>query len=61
MGEGVDVGRKGAGVLREKPNINWNKDRSKDVESASWYCRFLGDRINDYHLKLEEKRAACGR
>ena len=53
-----DVGRKGAGVLRDKPNINWNKDRGKDVESAPWYHRFGGDRINDYHLKLEEKRAA---
>ena len=51
-----DVGRKGAGVLREKPNINWNKDRGKDVESAPWYHRFGGDRINDYHLSLEEKR-----
>ena len=30
-------GKKGAGVLREKPNINWNKDRGKDVESAPWY------------------------
>jgi len=56
-----DVGRKGAGVLREKPNINWNKDRGKDVESAPWYHRFLGDRINDHHLTLEEKRAARGR
>jgi hypothetical protein len=53
-----DVGKKGAGVLREKPNINWNKDRGKDVESAPWYHRFGGDRINDCHLKLEEKRAA---
>ena len=53
-----DVGKKGAGVLRDKPNINWNKDRGKDVESAPWYHLFKGDRINDYHLKLEEKRAA---
>ena len=53
-----DVGRKGAGVLREKPNINWNKDRGKDVESAPWYHRFGDDRINDNHLTLEEKRAA---
>ena len=53
-----DVGRKGAGVLREKPNINWNKDRGKDVESAPWYHLFKGDRINDYHLSLREKRAA---
>ncbi len=53
-----DVGRKGAGVLRDKPNINWNKDRGKDVESAPWYPVFGGDRINDHHLTLAEKRAA---
>lgn len=53
-----DVGRKGAGVLREKPNINWNKDSGKDVESAPWYHLFKGDRMNDYHLSLREKRAA---
>ncbi len=56
-----DVGRKGAGVLREKLNINWNKDRGKDVESAPWYHLFNGDRINDHHLKLEEKKKARGR
>ncbi len=59
-----DVGRKGAGVLRDKPNINWNKDRGKDVKSAPWYNLGLqyggreGDRINDHHLSLAEKRAA---
>jgi len=53
-----DVGKKGAGVLRDKPNINWNKDRGKDVESAPWYHVFNGDRINDHHLTLNEKRAA---
>lgn len=53
-----DVGKKGAGVLREKPNIKWNKDRGKDVQSAPWYHRFGGDRINDYHLRLAEKRDA---
>ena len=26
-----DVGKRGAGCLRDKPNINWNKDRGKDV------------------------------
>jgi hypothetical protein len=51
-----DVGRKGAGVLRDKPNIKWNKDRGKDVASAPWFTVFGGDRINDYHLTLEEKR-----
>ncbi len=53
-----DVGKKGAGVLRDKPNIKWNKDRGKDVESAPWYHLFKGDRINDYNLSLAEKRAA---
>ncbi|MBF0101464.1 MAG: N-6 DNA methylase [Desulfobacterales bacterium] len=53
-----DIGKKGAGVLRDKPNINWNKDRGKDVESAPWYHMFKGDRINDHHLSLSEKLAA---
>lgn len=53
-----DVGKKGAGVLRDKPNINWGKDRGKDVESAPWYPVFAGERINDHHLGLEEKRKA---
>lgn len=53
-----DVGKKGAGVLRDRPNIKWNKDRGKDVESAPWFHKFKGDRINDHHLTLAEKRAA---
>lgn len=53
-----DVGKKGAGCLRDKPNINWNKDRGKDVESAPWYHVFQGERINDHHLTLAEKRKA---
>ena len=53
-----DVGKRGAGVLRDKPNIKWEKDRGKDVESAPWYHLFNGDRINDHHLKLDEKRLA---
>ena len=53
-----DVGKRGAGCLRDKPNINWNKDRGKDVPSAPWYHVFGGDRINDHHLTLAEKRAA---
>ncbi len=53
-----DVGKKGAGILRAKANIHWKKDRGKDVESAPWYHRFQGDRINDHHLTLAEKRAA---
>lgn len=53
-----DVGRKGAGILRWKPNIHWKKDRGKDVVSAPWYPVFQGDRINDHHLTLEEKKEA---
>ena len=51
-----------AGVLRfnKKPqtNIFWDKDRGKDVESAPWFHLFNGDRINDHHLSLAEKKVA---
>ncbi len=60
----ADVKKRGAGVLREKPRINWKKDRGKDVDTAPWYHLGPeyggkeGDRINDHHLSLEKKRAA---
>jgi len=54
----ADVKKKGAGILRDKPNIKWTKDRGKDVESAPWYHKFGGERINDHHLSLAEKQAA---
>lgn len=53
-----DVGKRGAGVLRDRPNIHWNKDRGKDVASAPWFEMFGGDRINDHHLSLAEKHKA---
>lgn len=53
-----DIKKKAAGVLRDKPNIKWDKDRGKDVESAPWFNTFLGDRINDHHLTLAEKSEA---
>jgi hypothetical protein len=59
-----DIKKKDAGILRDKPNIKWGKDRGKDVESAPWYRLGLeydgkeGDRINDHHLSLAEKQAA---
>ncbi|BCR24428.1 MULTISPECIES: hypothetical protein [Pseudomonadaceae] len=34
------------------------KDRGKDVESALWFPVFKGERINDHHLTLAEKRRA---
>jgi hypothetical protein len=54
------VGKKGAGVLRDKPNIKWEKDRGKDVESAPWFAVFGGERINDWHLTVGEKMRARG-
>jgi len=59
-----DVGKRGAGVLRDKPSIKWEKDRGSDVPSAPWYELGLqyggkvGDRINGHHLSLAEKLAA---
>lgn len=60
-----DVGKRGAGVLRDKPkSLHWEKDRGSDVPSAPWYELGLqyggkvGDRINDHHLTLAEKQAA---
>lgn len=49
-----------AEVLRhyKKPilNINWDKDRGKDVPSAPWFHLDKGDRINDRHIALKEKK-----
>ena len=51
-----------ASVLRHnkgpKLNIKWDKDRGKDVESAPRFAVFKGDRINDHHLTVAEKKAA---
>ncbi len=53
-----DIKIKNAGVLRNKLNVKWGKDRGKDVETAPWYAVFDGERINDHHLSLEEKQDA---
>jgi len=53
-----------AGVLRDKPNIKWEKDRGQDVPGAPGYHLGQeyggkeGDRINNHHLTLEEKKRA---
>jgi hypothetical protein len=52
------MGKKGAGLLRSKPNIKWEKDRGTDVASAPWFKVFKGERINDHHLTLKEKQDA---
>jgi len=30
----ADVGKKGAGILRVKPNVKWDKDRGKESEGS---------------------------
>ena len=58
-------GRKGAGILRFKPNVHWRKDRGKepfqDHDAFPWFWsngEFTGDRVNDVHLTVAEKQAA---
>jgi hypothetical protein len=56
-----DVKVRGAGILRDRPKIEWRNDRGADTSSAPWYNLGpakgfdKGTRINDHHLKLEEK------
>jgi hypothetical protein len=65
MAQDIPGGKKGAGILRAKPNLHWKKDRGKEPmrESAQfpWFWNdgtFTGERINDVHLTIAEKRAA---
>ena len=58
-------GKKGAGILRAKPNIHWRKDRGKepvrDQVQFPWFWKngkFTGERVNDVHFTNGEKRAA---
>jgi restriction-modification enzyme MmeI-like protein len=47
-----------AKVLAHVPNVRYGVDRGKDVPSAPWYHLFNGERRNDHHTTLAEKRAA---
>jgi hypothetical protein len=47
-----------AGVLAHVPNVKYGVDRGKDLPSAPWYGVFKGERRNDHHTTLAEKRAA---
>ncbi|AVX30040.1 hypothetical protein CTH_0435 [Carboxydocella thermautotrophica] len=65
MASDIPGGRKGAGILRWKPNINWGKDRGKEPtrpqEQFPWFWKngkFTGERVNNVHLTNEEKRKA---
>lgn len=65
MASDIPGGRKGAGILRWKPNIKWNKDRGKEpVRSKGrfpWFWDngdFTGERVNNIHLTNKQKREA---
>ena len=65
MAHDLSGGKKGAGILRAKPNIHWKKDRGKEPvrEQAQypWFWehgKFTGERVNDVHLTNSEKRSA---
>ncbi len=65
MASDLPGGKKGAGILRWKPNIKWSKDRGKDPirpkEEFPWFWdgdRFTGERHNDIHLTTTEKQGA---
>ena len=61
----IPGGRKGAGVLRTRPTVNWKKDRGKEPfeerDAFPWLWsegEFTGDRVNDVNFTVGEKRAA---
>ena len=65
MAHDLPGGKKGAGILRAKPNIHWKKDRGKeplrDQAQFPWFWKndkFTGERVNDVHLRMADKRAA---
>jgi len=58
-------GKKGAGILRSKPNIKWEKDRGNEPqrpkEDFPWFWKdgkFTGERVNDVHLTNDVKAKA---
>ncbi len=58
-------GKRGAGILRARPNMHWKKDRGKEPERDatqfpwSWkHDKFTGDRVNDVNLANAAKRVA---
>ena len=67
MADDIPGGKKGAGILRSKPNIHWRKDRGKEPfckqEEFPWFWRdgaFTGERVNDFHLTAVDGQSARG-
>ena len=68
MAQDLPHGKKDTGILRAKPNIHWKKDRGKEPvreqEQFPWFWKsgkFTGERVNNVHLAIAEKRAARDR
>ncbi len=64
MANDIPGGKKGAGVLRSKPNIHWRKDRGKEPHQPQdqfpWFWHdgeFTAERVNDVHLSPVKKQA----
>ena len=64
MAQDLPGGKKGAGILRAKPNIHWRKDRGKEPARGEgqypWFWmngKFNGERVDDVHLGIADKRA----
>ena len=63
MADDIPGGRRGAGILRSRPNLHWKKDRGKEPlrnqTCFPWFWEddvFTGARINDEHLRNAEKQ-----
>ena len=65
MAADLPGGKKGAGLLRARPNVHWRKDRGREPfreqERFPWFWRdgeFTGERVNDVHFPVPDKREA---
>ena len=63
MARDLPGGRRGAGILRTKPNTHWRKDKGKeplrDAATFPWFWEngiYKGERVNDKHLSNIVKR-----
>ena len=63
MADDIPGGKKGAGILRSKPNVHWRKDKGKEPLREQgrfpWFWhndKFTGDRLNDTNLTVSRKR-----
>ena len=67
MAQGIPGGKKGAGILRAKPNVHWKKDEARNRAGAKSVPLVLakrqvtGERINDLHFTVRRKAGACDR